>query len=416
MSDISESLSEKLRSLGVQTGSGKKLQTKSHIPGIENVVNGIFKETTHGYIFCSELSTCNGYTHGSVHFFSEPINPQIIQWADPLFSDKELNLDSILFLDTETTGLSGGTGTIPFMVGVGRFSGDVFTTCQTFLRNPAEERAQLELLDEFLAGSKSIATYNGKGFDIPILKSRYTLNNRPSPFDNLAHFDLLPLSRRMWKRRLENRSLKDIEVEILGFHRSQMEVPGWEVPLLYFDYLRSGNPEPMKGVFYHNAIDIQSLAALFLYMNRMISELDRDHNILPIDLLSLAIQHESTGQIEKAISLYERLLENELPKQYDTELRLRYARIMKRNGDFLKAQVILDSSEQNMDIHRIIQLAKVLEHQQRDITSALKWTEIAISQLDDSVQDDHSIIKQRLKLDLLRRRNRLLCKIGKNND
>lgn len=416
MSKSFESLSDKLRSLGVQTGLEKKLARPEKRLGIEDVVSGIFKNTSCGPVFCSELSTENTYTHGKVAFQAEPIHHELIHWADSSLSSSSLDLESILFLDTETTGLSGGTGTIPFMIGVGRFTGDIFTTYQIFLRNPGEERAQLELLYQFFRDIKSIATYNGKAFDAPILKTRFILNGLPSPFDGLAHFDLLPLSRRLWKRRLENRTLKDIETEILGFQRSQMEVPGWEVPLLYFDYLRTGDPTPMTGVFYHNAVDVQSLAALFLYINRMLTRLDTDREIPPVDILSLAIQYESTGQIDRAISLYERLLEIELSEKHNTELRLRYARIMKRNGDFSKATTILTSDEGGMDTQRIIQLAKVLEHQQQDIICALEWTELALSRLEKSNQVDTSILLYRQKMDLLKRRDRLKSKLGKMDD
>ncbi len=413
MSDIHESLSDKLRSLGVQTGPRNiSPPVKKHVD-IEDVVSGTFMETNFGPIFCSESKSGNVYTHGSVQFISEPIHRELVRWADPTFSNDSIDLESILFLDTETTGLSGGTGTIPFMVGIGRFVGNEFVTFQTFLRNPAEERAQLDLLNRFFDNAKVIATYNGKSFDIPILNTRYVLNGLPSPFKNLGHVDLLSLSRRLWKRRLENRTLKDIETEILNFERNQMEVPGWEVPILYFNYLRTGDPAPMAGVFYHNAVDVQSLAALLLYMNRMVVQPESNPELLPVDLLSLAIQFESTGENVRAIALYEQLLSSELLEPHATELRLRYARILKRNGDYIKTVSVLDSEHQEMDIQRIIQLAKVLEHQQKDIYTALEWTEKALHILEENSQEQLS--SQPVKNDLLKRRDRLVRKIGSSN-
>ncbi|HEX7556069.1 MAG TPA: ribonuclease H-like domain-containing protein, partial [Leptolinea sp.] len=292
-----------------------------------------------------------------------------------------------------------------------RFTPDGFVTSQIFTRNPAEERAQLELLDRMLAGVTAIVTYNGKSFDIPILKTRYILNGLPSPLNELVHFDLLPLSRRLWRRRLENRSLKDIESEILSYTRSQMEVPGWEIPVLYFNYLRTGDPSPLAGVFYHNAIDIQSLAALFLYMNQMAQDLENPSKILPIDTFSMAIQLESTGEIEKAVGLYEQLLSVELPEGYVAELKLRYSRILKRNGDFTHAAHVLHNNQELTDIRVIIQLAKVMEHQHKDIKSALEWTEKAIIQLDASSTSFSENIFFQQRNDLMKRKNRLLQKL-----
>ncbi len=155
MPNMPESLSEKLRSLGVKTGTESIRSPQKPQPGIEDVVDGNFVETSYGPVFCSETSTGCAYTHGSVAFINSPIHQEFIQWADKSALSTDLDLSSILFLDTETTGLSGGTGTIPFMVGVGRFIGDEFVTSQIFLRNPAEERAQLELLDRYFVGCKS---------------------------------------------------------------------------------------------------------------------------------------------------------------------------------------------------------------------------------------------------------------------
>jgi uncharacterized protein len=413
MANLPESLSEKLRSLGVQTGPKDIHPKQKHQPGIEDIVDGQFIETSFGSVFCSETSTGSVYTHGNVEFIDSPIHDEFIQWAIPNRLSSDLELSSILFLDTETTGLSGGTGTIPFMIGVGRFTTEGFLTSQIFLRNPAEERAQLELLQRYFTGVKAIATYNGKAFDAPIIRTRYVLNSLSSPLHDLPHFDLLPLSRRLWKRRLENRGLKDIETEILDFRRSVLEVPGWEVPILYFNFLRTGDPAPMAGVFYHNAIDIQSLAALFLYMNQMASKTKDSIELAPIDTFSLAIQFETSGNIETAISMYEQLLSTELPEQYTTELQLRYARILKRKGDFTHIVDVLKIDRQQIDVRVMIQLAKVMEHQHRDNQTALEWTNMALKQLEinKSALSDSTYTHQ--MNELLKRRSRLIQKASK---
>jgi uncharacterized protein len=411
MAKIPESLADRLHSLGVQSGAKDITPSRKTQQGIEDVVEGHYIETSFGEVFQSDVVNGMNYAHGCVTFEPVPISTRLTKWAGSASSTNDIDLSSMVFLDTETTGLAGGTGTLPFMIGVGRFTPDGFVTSQIFTRNPAEERAQLELLDRMLSGVNSIVTYNGKSFDIPILKTRYILNGLPSPLNELVHFDLLPLSRRLWRRRLENRSLKDIESEILAYTRSQMEVPGWEIPVLYFNYLRTGDPLPLAGVFYHNAIDIQSLAALFLYMNQMAQDLENPRNILPIDTFSMAIQLESTGEMEKAVGLYEQLLSVELPEGYAAELQLRYARILKRNGDFTHAAHVLHNNQELTDIRVIIQLAKVMEHQHRDIQSALEWTEKAINQLEISANSLGENTFTQQKNELVKRKNRLLQKL-----
>lgn len=411
MPGLPESLSDKLRSLGVQTGAQNITPAPKTSTGIEDVVDGIYLQTRFGDIFRAEVANGLNYTHGNVPFLTAPVSPRLIKWAVGQDDPAGIDLSSTLFLDTETTGLAGGTGTLPFMIGAGRFTPDGFVTSQLFTRNPAEERAQLDELDRMLAGITSIVTYNGKSFDIPILKTRYVMNAMPSPFADLVHFDLLPLSRRLWRRRLENRSLKDIETEVLGFSRSQLEVPGWKVPVIYFNYLRTGDPSQLAGVFYHNAIDIQSLAALFLYMNDM-AEHPHEASALPsLDVFSMAVQLEATGEIEKAIVIYEQLLEVELPEGYSAELQLRYSRILKQNGEYERAASVLHSGGELNNLHVLIQLAKVLEHHQRDYVSALAWTDKALELLASPALNLPTITVTRHRAELVKRRERLCQKL-----
>jgi len=416
MANLPESLADKLKSLGVQSGSKISPPTKKSKTGIEDVVDGMFVSTNFGEIFQADVVNDKNYAHGEVVFEQAEISPRLISWAGGPKNAEGIDLSSMLFLDTETTGLAGGTGTLPFMIGAGRFTPDGFITSQIFARDPSEERAQLELLDRMMAGVRSIVTYNGKSFDIPILKTRYIMNGFPSPFTEVVHFDLLPLSRRLWRRRLESRSLKDIETEVIGFARGQMEVPGWEIPVLYFNYLRTGDPTQMAGVFYHNAIDIQSLAALFLYINKIADKPDESSTLPSLDLLSMAVQLEATGEIDKAVSLYDQLLTTELPEAYSVELHLRYARILKQNGRFDQAVSVLNNGGELKNIHVLIQMAKVLEHQRRDHTGALEWTEKALNLLETSKETLAEATFNQHVAELTKRKKRLLQKIERAAD
>lgn len=412
---MSESLSDRLRSLGVKTGVKDLPAPQPKSGDIDSLVNGYYIDTGFGRVFCAETKQEICYTHGIVPMIISPVSSRFLHWVDPIFADTPVQLDSVVFIDTETTGLAGGTGTLPFMIGVGRFTGNGFLTSQIFIRNPAEERAQLEVLEKMLAGVSTIVSYNGKAFDTPILNTRFTMNGMPSPLKDLVHIDLLPLSRRFWRRRLDSRGLKDIEYEILHYSRDQLDVPGWEIPVLYFNYLRTGDFKPLVGVFYHNVIDIVSLAALFLLFNNLSSEPDSNNDLHPVDSFSMAIQIESAGETELAIGLYERLLLEELPENIRPELQLRYARILKRQGKYSHSIDVLDAGNHHTDIEIMIQLAKLLEHQQRDYASALEWTMNALDAIGKASASIGSADNKSKNDDLIRRRDRLKKKIAQEN-
>jgi uncharacterized protein YprB with RNaseH-like and TPR domain len=142
----------------------------------------------------------------------------IAQWArEPRLA--EVEPDTFAFLDTETTGLAGGTGTYAFLVGVGRYDGEDFHLAQFFMRDPAEEPALLWALTDFLGPCQALVTFNGKAFDVPLLNARYITNGETPSLTSTAHLDLLPLARRLWRDRLPSRALGYLEEHILGLTR-----------------------------------------------------------------------------------------------------------------------------------------------------------------------------------------------------
>ena len=182
-----------------------------------------------------------------------------------------------IFLDTETTGLVGGSGTLAFLTGVGWISSQGFELQQFFLRDHGEESAALQSLASLLEAFDVLVTYNGKSFDIPLLETRYRLNRLPSPFSRLRHIDLLHSARRLWRLALESCRLKELEARILGVER-QGDVDGALIPDLYFQFLRTKNLDPLQPVFYHNAIDVLSLACLTAVVPVAIGDPDRINN------------------------------------------------------------------------------------------------------------------------------------------
>ncbi len=202
------------------------------------------------------------------------------------------------FFDTETTGLCGGTGTLPFLVGVGRFTGDGgFEVEQALARDPSEEPAQLEWLAERLAGAGYLVTFNGRAFDVPLINTRFVINRQRNPAAALPHLDLLHVSRRVFGRRLSDRSLQSIERAVLGFER-EGDIPGAEIPGVYAEFVRGGPAAPIAAVMEHNALDLLALAALGGALDRMYGDPEAVRHAA--DHLGLATAALAAGLDERA--------------------------------------------------------------------------------------------------------------------
>src|SRR5580692_6413017 len=165
------------------------------------------------------------------------------------------------FLDTETTGLAGGTGTYAFLIGVGSIEPAGFRLRQFFMRDYGEEPSMLHRLAEYLERFDVLITYNGKAYDQPLLETRFRMVRSRPPFGHMEHLDLLFGARRLWKLRLESCRLVDLENRILGVER-EGDLPGELIPYCYFEYLRTARAFRLVPIFHHNAIDILSLACL----------------------------------------------------------------------------------------------------------------------------------------------------------
>jgi hypothetical protein len=378
MSEASKlSLAEKLKSLGVKQGLADAPKTQSFAQfEIDKVVTGAYRPGPAGETFVAVQTFGPAYRHGQAAI--RPVAPLdvLATWArEPRFL--ELPLESYAFLDTETSGLAGGTGTYAFLVGVGRFMEGAFHLEQFFMRDPAEETGMLEALAEFLAPTQALVTFNGKAFDAPLLTTRYSLHNIPLPFLDYAHLDLLPLARRLWRDRLPSRALKYLEENVLSAPRTVDEVPGYEIPYLYFDYLRSRDARPLKGVFYHNAMDVVAMAALLSHVTEMLANPLGEAVKHGLDVVALAKLYEDLGQWETAARLFERGLEMELPEADFWLAIQRLARLQKRRGDLEAAVGMWERAAVQGHVYAHVELAKYHEHQRRDYAEALKWTQRA---------------------------------------
>lgn len=372
------SLTEKLQSLGVKTGARTLAPAKQKSAyNIDSVVPGMYLNTRRGDVFVVEQTYTPDYRHGISPITCSLPLPLISEWAkDTRLA--QMPLSRFAFLDTETSGLAGGTGTYAFMVGIARFEKDLFVLRQFFLRDPAEEPAMLEAIAQFLAPSEALVTFNGKSFDAPLLATRYRLHDIPVPFKDYCHLDLLPLARRLWRDRLESRALKYLEQHILGLTRSIEEVQGYEIPWLYFDYLKSGDARPLAGVFYHNAMDVVAMAALLAHVNEMMQNPYDGRVEHGLDFIALGKLFEDLGHWEEAARLFEHGLELNLTEADFGVAVKRLSILQKRRGDFAEAVRLWEAAAANGHIYAHIEMAKYYEHKCRDVKNALKWTRSAL--------------------------------------
>jgi len=376
------SLSDKLKSLGVRIGARDLPPPRPRQPyPIERVVPGRFQETPYGEVYVVEKRHQLEHRHGCATLHIAAPLRIIAEWAgEPRLAEIGEGLrPSLAFLDTETTGLAGGTGTYAFLVGVGRYDGREFHLAQFFMRDPIEEPALLAALTEFLQPCQALVTFNGKGFDVPLLNARYISNGGPTPLASLAHLDLLPLARRLWRARLPSRALGYLEEHILGLARAQEDVPGWVIPSLYFGYLRSGDARAMKSVFYHNAMDVLSLVALLSHVAELLDDPLSGSIVHGLDLVAIGKLYENLGCLEKAVQLYEHGLAHDLPEEthWDTVRRLSFAQ--KRCSNLSAAVALWREAAGSGQIYAHVELAKFYEHGQRDYSGAAQWTHAALA-------------------------------------
>lgn len=409
---MEKSLLEKLKALGVQVGTQQvqpvSRDSKLQVP-IEKVVQGIERTTIFGSTFIVENRYPSHYFHGNTILQGLHDSSIIAEWAG--LADKALiDREGLLFLDTETSGLSGGTGTFAFMVGFGFWRQDQFVLQQLFLREPAEEPALLSILNEIGSQFSTIVTFNGKSFDIPLLKSRYILNAIENPFTDKAHLDLLMLSRKIWRNRLSSRALGNLEKEILLFQRGEEEIPGWMVPELYAQYLSTADARPLAGVFYHNQMDILSLAALYQHLSLLLMHPLENQNRESLDLIAIARLYEGLGRIAEAARLYELSLDLGLPRPFFIQTLYRFASLSRKAGNWETAVQLWSMASEHGEVDACIELAKYYEHHRKTPKLALSWVDQAVTLLENSPIP--LFIKKGKLHDLSHRKNRLLNKIN----
>ncbi len=280
----------------------------------------------------------------------------------------------ILFLDVETTGLAGGTGTYAFLVGVGFGEGDSFVVEQYFMRDFDEEPALLAALDPLLARAAAVVTFNGTGFDLPLLETRFILGRRPWP--KVAHVDLLAPARRVWSATLADCRLPTLEREVLGLERAN-DVAGWEIPARFFAYLRDREAARLRPVFAHNADDILSLVVLLGWLARA---LRGDAPRLGAGEMAGLGRFWERIDAERSAEWYRAALEAGLAGPFAHWVRLRLAWWEKRRARWDSARALWEAATrgERFDPRPWEELAKFHEHRRRDLTAAYDLVSAAL--------------------------------------
>ncbi len=384
-----ESIQDKLRALGVNLGLPASINSqKGKVTRIEQVVNGEYFPTSFGEAFVVREEVEPSRTFGLV--IPSTLN-LISLWANST-ELPSARFEEVIFLDTETSGLAGGTGTFAFMIGLGYFTDHSFQLIQLFMRDPSEEPGLLSALNNFLGDFKAIVTFNGKSFDIPLLNTRHVLNGFTTPFKEIDHIDLLHLARRLWRNRLPSRALKDLEIELLDIHRTQEEVPGWMVPELYYNYLRHGDVQPLSGVFYHNGMDVISLAALFNYTASLLDHPLQYQHVDSLDLVAIARLYDQLERTDEALNLYEKAIAQGLPITFYVDTLLRFAEIKRRKGDFGAVIDLWRKAAENGSVEGCLRLSKHFEHTEKAFSEAHRWAKQALDMLQCSPGVSNALI------------------------
>lgn len=404
---VNDDLGSLLRRLGVTKGTRHlrpappvQVETQSHDfdsaapPPLEVLLpGGRLLETAEGACFVVDRVFPLHHRHGADTLADLlAVEPSA---GVPYIPDERLNgqgFRDFLFLDTETTGLAGA-GALAFMVGVAyfepqlvRLDGElierqVLVVRQYFLRDHGDEPAMLRQLDELLAAKAGLITFNGRSFDVPLLDNRYLMNRLRGRLPEVPHIDLLPPARRLFRARLGSCALGALEQSLLGLSRTQDDVPGWLIPSLYHNFLRTGDARELTRVFYHNEMDMLSMVTLAARIFRHMTTCRCDD---ALDQISLGRWQMDLGLFDIAERTLFDALQGDIPMEAYQQA-LAYLSVMyKRTGRRAEAvqtwQQLASISTGDVAAH--VELAKHYEWHANDIPAAVLWTRRALVLLD----------------------------------
>lgn len=311
----------------------------------------------------------------------QEVSPQKIA---VIFGEEEflrLSPLKLLFFDTETTGLSGGTGTIPFLLGFGFFEEDFFNVKIFVLNDLSREEEFLNEVDRFLESRDfcGVVTYNGKGYDFPVMETRYILYRKRFPLLTKPHLDFLFPARTLWKHTYESRNLGYLGDILLGLSRSE-DIPSSQVPMLYFDYLRSNSFSQIEKVVEHNALDLIGLSALLLLGVKYVEDISfiNDEG----EMLGTAVLYEKYGDFEKANELYGIIQRSASRDDIISKAVKRKSIIIKKKKLYDEAKELWELLSSTQDRYAVRELSIHFEHREKNYFKALEFVRQGLEEVD----------------------------------
>jgi uncharacterized protein YprB with RNaseH-like and TPR domain len=355
-----------------------KKEKKTNVPDIVEAAGGTVLSNDAGEFFVIEKHYGFEYNHGCCNL-GHVLDMDLQSVLRVCKADgSPLHISDLVFLDTETTGLSVGAGTVAFLIGIGFFTDTGFLLRQYFMRDYDEESAVLKDLNQTLSTYKGLVTFNGKGFDWNLLQSRFVFNRQRLGMKDPVHLDLLYPSRMLWKQRLESCRLSSLEENILKVRRID-DIPGALVPGIYFKYLSHRNTPDILKVIHHNELDILSLITLLIKINSILDNPLREAKNA-WDLLAVAQIFEKYKEDKSAVSCYEKCLTSVNPAVRQASLK-KLAFLHKGKKDYtnsVKYFETLLACSGGPNIPVMIEIAKHYEHRAKDIPKAVKIIREAI--------------------------------------
>lgn len=381
---MNDQLHRRLRQLGVVKGfreldvqsdeqkTGRTATRSTGLPG-ERV------QTPHGPVWVERSTYGSDFRHG--RYALEPLHSMPEQGLE-LIKCADLGANPA-FIDTETTGLAGGTGTLAFLIGVGVWNHEALDLHLIFMRDPEDEVAALRYLETVLADASGLVSFNGRAFDLPILETRFVLNRMAPGCLNLPHLDLLPLARQLWRDHLSSRRLVVLEEKILDVVRSGEDLPSSLIPYFYRQYLETGDPTEMARIFYHNRIDVLSLATLLWHSLRVVTEPEACE-LAAGEWAGVGRIYDRVGWESRALDAWHLALSEETGDIADESAERLWREIgtrHKRAENWGAAHAIWDAWIERvpLSVFPLVEQAKYFEWVTKDLSAALARSEEALA-------------------------------------
>ncbi len=396
-------LLQKLRErLCIVPKTSSHTQQKNGVPTSQQLLGGTLIGSEESQcLYFSEIYS-HPYFYGKVSLSDAlSFSPHEVKISSAGNEIPDFNTEKALFIDTETTSCFGGTGTVAFLVGIGYFVGKDFHLEQFFMRDYDDEPALLKALDERIQKASLFIGYNSKCFDLPLLRNRYLMNRLLFHGEILSHFDLMHVARRFWNRRLSDCSLSTVERYILHVKRYG-DIPGALIPRLWLNYIETGKSNYIPQILEHNRRDILALAGLMAWIAQCIQTPKGQGFEEVMDRCALLHLQMKCKHYSDAVEIAEELLqqtEHPLLRSECWKIISEAYRKLEITEEREKVLILWAKEEKNT-VYPRIELAKLYEHQQRQLEKALYWTEQALEMEPRNSQ-------------IIKRKERLLKKIKK---